>query len=179
MNTGLEPSCELVDAPDAGEVLGREQNPQLLGLLQVVREECDAGLVEARLSLVHAGLVEPKCWHRCPLVDHQPPNRLALDIEELEEHRREEHGPQAVKQRQRKDKRLGKEPEEDKEDRPRHNHAHDAALELGRTAQAAMNNGAEERVLLQAIQRSCRSEGLLPCGDPAPSCSGLPPSGDW
>ena len=64
MNTGLEPSCELVDAPDAGEVLGREQNPQLLGVLQVVREECDTGLVEARLSLVHAGLVEPKCWHR-------------------------------------------------------------------------------------------------------------------
>ena len=64
MNTGLEPSCELVDAPDAGEVLGREQNPQLLGVLQVVLEECDAGLVEARLSLVHAGLVEPKRWHR-------------------------------------------------------------------------------------------------------------------
>ena len=97
MNTGLEPSCELVDAPDAGEVLGREQNPQLLGVLQVVLEECDAGLVEARFSLVHAGLVEPKSWHRCQLVDHQSPNRLALEIEVLEEHRREEHGPQAVK----------------------------------------------------------------------------------
>ena len=46
--------------PDAREVFGCKEDPELRGLLQIVREECDACLVEAGLGLVHAKLVEPK-----------------------------------------------------------------------------------------------------------------------
>ena len=156
---GVEPSCELVDAPDAGEVLWREQDPQLPGLLQEVLEECDAGLVEARLSLVHAGLVEPKSWHRYPVVEkHQSPKRLALDIEELEEHVRHRDGPQAEKQRQRKDQRLGKVPEEDIEDRPRPPE-HGAPLELGKPAQAVTESGSKKWVFLRATEEPAEAKG--------------------
>ena len=57
------------------------------------------------------------------------------------------------RQRQRKDKRLGYEPEEGKEGRPRQNHAHGAALELGKPAQAVMDNGSDERILLRAMEQ--------------------------